>query len=506
MEQILENAKPVERAVATFLSCDENVAEKIMIENAALALERAVKKMCKKKRKSVLILCGSGNNGADGYTLARHLFGIYDTAVVQCAPPKSVYCREAFENVNPFLKQDVSFFEISSDEISASVKQTVENASIIVDCIFGTGFHGVVEEKIKNLFRIINACPAKKISCDVPSGIDSNPSRISPLSLEQKKEFIFFADKTVSMGAHKISLFSDCVKDAVGKIERASIGVSPSVFFDAASRVVLADKIFLLEKSDARFPVRTELNTHKGSFGHACVVSGEKKGAAILCAVSALRCGAGLSSIVNYNAGHNGGFSVPACIMQTDEIPENTSAVVLGPGFGRKNEQQFTRFLRTASERQTALLFDADAFYYRQCADFILNNEKQKIVLTPHPKEFSQLLYLAGMGEHSVSEIAEHRVEFVRLFCKTIGNCALILKGANTFIGYKDSIYICTRGKPCLSKGGSGDVLSGVIAGLLAQGYGVLDACITGVLMHAEASRSFKKNYAMLPEDLILKL
>ena len=507
MELILENSKKVEHEISSLLSCDENIAEQIMIENAAISLEKIILKMAGKKRKSVLIMCGSGNNGADGYTLCRHLAGQCKVFVLKCFEPKSFFCKAAFENIKPLLKENENFFELDENLENTKIKKIINKSDIIIDCIFGTGFHGLVCNQIQNLFKIVNCSKAVKIACDIPSGIDLTSENISAFSIQKKREYVFFADKTVSMGAHKISLFSDNAKDAAGKIVCASIGVSKKVFLEAASKVFPSNRIFLLKKSDARLPFRSECNTHKGMFGHTCIISGEKKGAAILCALSALRVGSGLSSIVDSMPESKSDFLIPPCIMQLSSVAENVSCLVIGSGFGRDNK--IDDFLSVAKEKNAAVLFDADSFYYKQTADFLLNNESrntQKIVLTPHPKEFSSLLKLTGLGDFSVQQITDKRVELVRSFCSKFKNCVLVLKGANTFIGYKDSIYISTRAKPCLPKGGSGDVLAGVIAGLLAQNYDVLDAAVTGVLMHAAASRKFKKSYNLIPEDLILKL
>ena len=384
MELILENSKKVEHEISSLLSCDENIAEQIMIENAAISLEKIILKMAGKKRKSVLIMCGSGNNGADGYTLCRHLAGQCKVFVLKCFEPKSFFCKAAFENIKPLLKENENFFELDENLENTKIKKIINKSDIIIDCIFGTGFHGLVGNQIQNLFKIVNCSKAVKIACDIPSGIDLTSEKISAFSIQKKREYVFFADKTVSMGAHKISLFSDNAKDAAGKIVCASIGVSKKVFLEAA--------------------FRSECNTHKGTFGHTCIISGEKKGAAILCALSALRVGSGLSSIVDSMPESKSDFLIPPCIMQLSSVAENVSCLVIGSGFGRDNK--IDNFLSVAKEKNAAVLFDADSFYYKQTADFLLNNESrntQKIVLTPHPKEFSSLLKLTGLGDFAVN-------------------------------------------------------------------------------------------------------
>ncbi|MBR5933807.1 MAG: NAD(P)H-hydrate dehydratase [Treponema sp.] len=513
MEQIFESVKEIEKKLAPFLSSDENTAEFLMIENAAASLEKQVDKFCSKKNNSVIIMCGSGNNGADGYTLARRIERKHSVCIIMTDEPSSYCCKKAFKNIKPLFDDSIKLFELKEEIKNSKIEKEINGADVIVDCIFGTGFHGLVEQKIQNLFKIVNHSDAKRIACDIPSGIEKTCGSISGFSMQDKKHHVFCADVTVSMGAFKTGLFCDDAKDFVGKIIKAGIGVSSERFTECAERI--KEKIFLLEKSDAEFPERNELNTHKGKFGHVCVVTGEKKGAGVLCASSAFKCGAGLSSILvkpDVKSKEDIEIKMPACLMVCDSIPQKTACLVAGPGFGCDGD--IKPYLDYADKNCVPIVLDADSFYYKETADFIANAgsgqtddmKSHKIVLTPHPKEFSELLKICALGDYSVSDVAQKRLELVRLFCQKYQNAVLILKGANTFIGYKNNVYICDKGSPALSKGGSGDVLAGAVAGLLAQGYDALDAAVTGVLMHALASTKFKKTYALTPEALIEEL
>ena len=395
---------------------------------------------------------------------------------------------------------------------NTSVEKVVKHSDVIVDCIFGTGFHGVVDLQVQKLFSVINNSKAYRIACDIPSGLDSNGENISSLSIEEKNNFVFFADKTVSMGAHKVGLFSDAAKDCIGKITSAPIGVSDELFYQKAEEVFPDRKIFLLKKSDLKSPERKEQNSHKGKYGHVCVIAGNKAGAGIIAASSAFKCGAGLSSLLVNDGLNFENFKIPVSIMTCDSIPDNANSFVIGPGFGRKNdiEKYFDFIKEKLSCAQKSVVLDADSFYYRQTVDFIEENEKAsnplKLVLTPHPKEFSILLKLSGFGEPSVKETCDKRLEFVRCFCSKYKNTVLVLKGANTFIGCGKDVYISTAGSCALAKGGSGDVLAGITAGLLAQKYEAKDAAVTAVLMHAQAASKVEKNYSLTPELLIEKL
>ena len=515
MEQVFKSLKEVEKKIGIFLSDDENAAETIMIENAAMALETEVKNACSKKNDVVTVLCGSGNNGADGYTLCRRLCGFCKINVVKIQEPKSFHCIQSFSNLKKVFENsntDISFYELALMQENTSVEKVVKHSDVIVDCIFGTGFHGVVDLQVQKLFSVINNSKAYRIACDIPSGLDSNGENISSLSIEEKNNFVFFADKTVSMGAHKVGLFSDAAKDCIGKITSAPIGVSDELFYQKAEEVFPDRKIFLLKKSDLKSPERKEQNSHKGKYGHVCVIAGNKAGAGIIAASSAFKCGAGLSSLLVNDGLNFENFKIPVSIMTCDSIPDNANSFVIGPGFGRENdiEKYFDFIKEKLSCAQKSVVLDADSFYYRQTVDFIEENEKAsnplKLVLTPHPKEFSILLKLSGFGEPSVKETCDKRLEFVRCFCSKYKNTVLVLKGANTFIGCGKDVYISTAGSCALAKGGSGDVLAGITAGLLAQKYEAKDAAVTAVLMHAQAASKVEKNYSLTPELLIEKL
>ena len=302
-------------------------------------------------------------------------------------------------------------------------------------------------------------------------------------------------------------------------------------------------------------PERLLLSVHKGDFGHAAVYTGEKPGAGIIAACAAFRCGAGLVSLVSgagqtlygvcsehglqkttATAAKNTGSAFPCYLMQSADLPEKASAVAAGMGFGRKNEQAVLKRRtkeRAAAEQCTqeraASLFallnerrslpcvlDADLFY---CAEIkqLLKARPSGLVLTPHPKEFQSLLSLCGLANISVEQIVKNRLELVRDFCAAYPGAVLLLKGANMTIGYcseksgkkkggKAEVYINTFGMPCLAKGGSGDVLAGLVCAFLAQKYKPLNAAIQGSLLLAASSRLQKSSYSSTPFTLIQSL
>ena len=288
---------------------------------------------------------------------------------------------------------------------------------------------------------------------------------------------------------------------------------------------------FLLEASDMRLPERFLPSVHKGDFGHAAVYTGEKPGAGIIAACAAFRCGAGLVSLVSstgqsapaVKAGQNAlpPYTIPPYLMQSSALPEKASVVAAGMGFGRNDdrgaaERAAELFAVLNEKRKLSCVLDADLFYHAEIKH-LLKVRPSGLVLTPHPKEFQSLLSLCGLGTVSVEQIVENRLELVKDFCSTYPGAVLLLKGANMTIGYcpekggkkiagKNEVYINTFGMPCLAKGGSGDVLAGLVCAFLAQKYEPLDAAIQGSLLLAASSRLQKSSYSSTPLSLIESL
>ncbi len=265
--------------------------------------------------------------------------------------------------------------------------------------------------------------------------------------------------------------------------------------------------LWLLRESDLRLPTRVVQNVNKGSFGHVSVVMGEKPGAGIIAAAAAFAFGAGLVTLVCKGR--------PVCcpyeLMDSPAPPAATNALALGMGLGVPTsgipapDSPAADVLAWLEEHpDVACVFDADILKYKEIEGLIRGREK--VVLTPHPKEFATLLFLCDLGEYSVPYIAEHRFELVRRFCASFPQAVLILKGANSLIAQGVKVSVNTLGSSCLAKGGSGDVLAGLAAALLAQGYGAYAAAVSASLAHALASRRVKCSYGMTPFELIEKV
>ncbi|MGL2413633.1 NAD(P)H-hydrate dehydratase [Helicobacter pylori] len=442
-----------------------NLSEDILMENAAMALERAVLQNASLGAK-VIILCGSGDNGGDGYALARRLIGRFKTLVFEMKLAKSPMCqlqKERAKKVGVVIKT----WEEKNEDLECDV---------LVDCVVGSAFKGELEPFLN--FESLSQKARFKIACDIPSGIDSK-GRVD--------KGAFKADLTISMGAIKSCLLSDRAKDYVGELKVGHLGVFNPIY-------EIPTDTFLLEKSDLKLPLRDKKNAHKGDYGHAHVLLGKHSGAGLLSAISALSFGSGVVSIQALECEITSN-NKPLELVFYENFPKKLSAFALGMGL-ENIPKDFKKWLELAP-----CVLDAGVFYHKE----VLQALEKEVILTPHPKEFLSLLKSVGINI-SMLELLDNKLEIARDFSQKYPKVVLLLKGANTLIAHQGRTFINTLGSVALAKAGSGDVLAGLILSLLSQNYTPLDAAINASLAHALAGLEFKNNYALTPLDLIEKI
>ncbi|GAA8536206.1 NAD(P)H-hydrate dehydratase [Helicobacter pylori] len=441
------------------------LSEDILMENAAMALERAVLQNASLGAK-VIILCGSGDNGGDGYALARRLMGRFRVLVFEMKLAKSPMCqlqKERAKKVGVVIKT----WEDNHKDLECDV---------LIDCVVGSHFRGELEPFLD--FESLSQKAHFKIACDIPSGIDSK-GRVDKRA--------FKADTTISMGAIKSCLLSDKAKDYIGELKVGHLGVFNQIYENPT-------ETFLLEKSDLKLPLRDRKNAHKGDYGHAHVFLGKHSGAGLLSALSALSFGSGVVSIQALECEITSN-NKPLELVFCENFPKKLSAFALGMGL-EGLPKDFKKWLELAP-----CVLDAGVFYHKE----VLQALEKEVILTPHPKEFLSLLKLVGINI-SMLELLDNKLEIARDFSQKYPKVVLLLKGANTLIAHQGRVFINILGSVALAKAGSGDVLAGLIVSLLAQKYTPLDAAINASLAHALAGLEFKNNYALTPLDLIEKI
>jgi len=445
------------------------LTEDILMEHAGYEMALEIYRRIPKGSR-VVICSGPGNNGADGITLGRILEGDYETYLYLPLGAKSPMAKLQLER----------YRKIGGRILEWKKGERLISGAVIVDALFGSGLKRELSEELICVVKAMNRVEGFKLACDVPTGLDDRgvPRPIG-----------FKADMTITMGGAKISLYSDFAKDLVGEVKVANLGVAFSKYRGQTD-------YYLLEESDFTPPIRTRQNSHKRSYGHLGVVVGEKPGAGIISALAGFNFGAGLVTAINL-----GRAQLPYEIMEGEKL-EGFSALAVGMGLGGKMGVIEKELFKVVVEDGTPAVIDADLFHNSIIGELV---KAPRVVLTPHPKEFAGMVFHIWGEKLTSREVQENRFQLVERFTREYPQSVLLLKGANRLIGYNGKIYIDPLGDVALAKGGSGDVLAGLIGALLAQGYHPLKATLTGSLALSLAGR-YRPNYGLTPMKLIKRL
>lgn len=457
MQKLFDEVASLDNRCYTEFSLSEN----ILMEHAAMGMAQFIRKNFP-KGSSIILACGSGNNGADGLACGRLLHGDYGVSLF-------------------YVKQAKSAMAILQDKraknVGVKVCTELEDCDVLVDAVVGTGFDGAFDDALQITMQKLNSLKAFKIACDIPSGLKQNGECVDEC---------FVADVTLTMGALKKRMFLDAAKEFVGKIEVIDLGVSRTIYETQSSWN-------LLDFEDLKLPHRAKKDSHKGSFGHLALACGNKSGASMMSAEAAFRFGAGLVTLVGYEE-----VQVPHTIMYSHELPKTTTALACGMGLGNEfSDIEMAKFL----DNNLPLIADADIFHMPILTEIL---KRKNVVLTPHAKEFVALLKRTGVADISVEVLQKNRFKYVELFTQKFPHATLLLKGANVIVACGNEFFINPHGTSALAKGGSGDVLSGLIGSLLAQGYTPLEAAKNGSLAHTKLACGYKgADFSLTPYDLI---
>lgn len=450
----------------------------IMMENAALGLKNLILEKKSDNQTKCLILCGKGNNGGDGYALARLIKGQLQPLVFSLEAP---IAAEAKAQYTMCKKMGLSFITKKALlELLNQYEAPQASGLIIVDCLYGTGFKGQLAPQILKIIEAANKTQALRIACDISSGLAFN------------------AHYTLTMGEQKLALYSDKAKAMSGNIIVADLGLERSLF---ENLMPAATHFHLIEPQDLKLPLRTNKAANKGTFGHTAVFAGEKSGAAIISATAAFNFGSGLTSLIELENSNLKQFKISPELMISPAIPAKTTCLVCGPGLDKSLDcalEHISTWIETSGNKNPAIVFDAGVFGNEDFINFLQKVQKKtdaRIVLTPHLLEFyrfckSLKIFPKQIVQISVENLAEDpqlKILLGQKINSLFPNVTLVVKSANTFIISGGQTYIISDGSPSLAKGGSGDALAGMIASLLAQGYSAKDAAITACEAHALA-------------------
>ncbi|MCZ4338915.1 NAD(P)H-hydrate dehydratase [Shewanella colwelliana] len=411
-------------------------------------------------QQKILVVAGYGNNGADAYICA--------TLLLESGCQVSLYAIER-EELGSGVSYAKAAFIAAGGHVIQSIEDVIDEIDIIVDGMLGTGFHGEVNEPFRKLIETINRSNAWILSLDVPSGIDADTGA---------GELAIKADVTLTFGALKQGLFTGVARDRVGRVVFADIGLT--AFFPPSDIINIAHRL-----TDLGMPTRAQ-NSHKGACGKVTVIGGDigMAGAPRLAAESCLRSGAGLVAVISrpeHLAIVNNGrpeLMFRGCELVDMEVYERlgwADILLIGPGLG-KHDWGYN-LLKAASLSDKPCVMDADALNL-----LALEPRKQRNwVLTPHAGEAARLLGI------EIADVESDRFSAVKTLQAKYGG-VVVLKGAGTLIYDGTVCHVAPVGNPGLASGGSGDVLGGIIAGLMAQGMTLMDASSAGVVIHGVAA------------------
>ncbi len=441
-----------------------------LMETAGRAVARAV------TARNVAAVCGPGNNGGDGYVVARVLRDAGIDAVVYLAVDRSAITGDA--------KTHLEIYERAGGVVLPADAEAIAQSELVVDALFGVGLARPIEGRLAELVAAMNRA-GRRLAVDIPSGLDADTGRVLGTCVE--------ADATVTMGALKVGLVSAPGFAKCGVVEVADIGIPAGVL---ATQGVRAG---LVEESDVHGWLRApQALDHKGTRGHALVVAGMPgmRGAGRLAATSALRAGAGLVTLAASGDVHaDDSVMTRSLEVALGSLLENKAAVVIGPGLGQSDLA--AAWVGEVLVAGVPAVMDADALNLIAGVTEALAKAAGPVVITPHPGEAARLLGI------TTAQVEADRLAAARTLAQRT-HAIVVLKGARTIVcdGTLGDEFcsINPTGGPELATGGSGDVLSGVIGGLLAQGLAPADAARAAVWVHGAAGDSL--GAGMISSDL----
>jgi len=452
----------------------QNITFLELMERAGKAVFELIDERLQGNPVPIHIFCGLGNNGGDGLVVARYLVehGYHVTTyIVNFSTNRTEGFLTNFEK----LKEIVTPWPVQIKGIEGFPE--IPSTDIVIDAIFGQGLNRPIESWVKQLIKYLNNTKCFKISVDVPSGLKTE-------EIPEDQNAVIYADSCLTFQAPKLVFFLPETAGYVNEVEILDIGLDQDFFQNIETGIELIGKQEALSLYMPR-----EKFAHKGTYGHSLMIGGSKGkiGSVVLASKACMRVGAGLTTVM-----------VPECgcgIVQTT-IPEvmvitnnseayitdfkvnfkpNAIGVGVGLGVHSKTVNAFKIFLK---ENNGPLILDADALNILAENKLLLELMPENTILTPHPKELERLI---GVWKDDFDKI-----EKTKAFSNQY-KCIVLIKGAHSITVYRDHLFVNTTGNPGMATAGSGDVLAGIITGLVSQGYDPINAVIFGVYLHGLA-------------------
>ncbi len=480
------------------------ITQERLMENAGTVVAKAIRERFELDGLKVLVVCGKGNNGGDGFVVARRLLQGGAKVAIALAEGKPVgECSSTMLDYAKGLSIRVVDCTTQMDMFCSVTKAS----DIIVDAVYGIGFRGELSDSVREVFDYINDSAAKVVSIDLPSGVRCDQATVA--------EGCVCADYTVTFFERKLCHVAYPAKSCCGEIILGDIGAPDEAYLPSEYKVLNESGIALrLKERDPQ--------GHKGTFGSVGFVCGSygMTGCAAIAASAAIRCGIGLAVMAVsdsmypilaaklneavfkvYGNDARGSLSADFSHEVATEL-ERCDSVLLGCGLGR-NGNSFRLVKNILEEYHGPIVLDADGINCAAEHIDILKPAADRLVITPHYGEIARLCHV------SIAEIIRDRVKYGKLIAREY-SAVVVLKGATTLIFAPDGrIFVATEGNDGMATAGSGDMLAGLIAAFAAQSDSLLDAAILGVLIHNKcgnlAAQKFSRR-GMITSDMLEQL
>lgn len=476
----------------------------VLMENAAMSVVSETIDIAKKTTK-VVVCCGIGNNGGDGFAIARILKCNNINVSIVLIGEYTKITGDAKINYEIANKLNIEVFHYSNIEDNEKFNGIISKCDLIYDGIFGTGLRRDIEGIYFDAISLINKSHAYKIAVDTPSGIDADNGHI--------KKIAVYADKTITFCLPKVGLLLFPAAEYVGELVVADIGIP----FDSLDRI--NTNISIMDDFSYRYymPVRKQMS-HKGSYGKILIIAGTRKmiGAAVMSTLAAYRSGAGLvKTFTEDNVSNVISSCVPEAIVETysrdnDKLLHEdrnklidmikwADTVAIGPGLSNDSiTKELLDIVITNCER--TVVIDADGINALGKDLDMLNKRKSDIIITPHIGE------MARLTNYDISTISNNTLVVAKEFSKEY-DVICVLKSARTIVAtHNEEVMINIYGNAGMATAGSGDVLTGIIVSLLGQKLEPLNAAKLGVYIHSRAADIAKNKlgeYSLIANDII---
>lgn len=466
-------------------AAEYGIASLVLMENAGIkTAEMAGELLGGAAGKKIVILAGPGNNGGDGLVAARHLHNQRAHPAVFVVGKPEELSPDSLTNYKILQKMQGEICPLEDIQDREKFLRELLEADLIIDAIYGIGFKGSLGAWETEIVQLINKSRALVLAVDIPSGVEADSGRVAGEAV--------MADATVTFALPKPGLILEPGRDYAGQLKIADISIPRALLEEKSLNINL-----ITDQLAHRLLKPRQPDSHKGTFGHALLIGGSTglSGAVILASLAALRTGAGLVTaalpnslvpvldsalpeVMSIPLVQNGqGAIALEALPAIENILGTASVCAIGPGMSRYNEAG--GIVRFVLERAgIPVVIDADGLNALTADTVALKNRQIPIVLTPHPGE------MARLTGRTIGEIQSRRMEYAARYAREWG-VTIVLKGNKTIVaGPSGEIYVNVTGNPGMATAGSGDVLCGIITGLISQGLKPLPAAALGAYLH----------------------